>query len=199
MTDEVPASPRGPRPARLRRLKVVALVLIVAGVVVDLTTKAWMQDYLAMDPNDKTSTLRKEIVPGFFGLEGTWNPGVTFGLAKGQTEWIFAFTGLAIVGLVLWLLGTRTPSRALHVGLALVLSGAVGNLYDRWNWHEVRDFLLIHTGPITSPSWKWPNFNAADSFIVVGVGLILWEELFGRSRRERRARAAAPAPQEAAS
>jgi signal peptidase II len=197
MTDEAPAparvaEPRGPRPPRLRRLKVVALVLIVLGLAVDLVTKDWMQDLLGMDPAHPESTKRIVLIPRLVGLEGTWNTGVTFGLAQGQTEWIFAFTGLAILGLVLWLLATRTPSRALHIGLALVLAGAVGNLYDRWSWHKVRDFLLVHTGPIENPSWKWPNFNAADSFIVVGVGLILWEELFGRARRERRERAATP-------
>ncbi len=176
---------------RLRRLKAIGLAVIVLGIVLDLATKAWMQDLLRMDPSHPETTRRIVLVPGLLGLEGTWNTGVTFGLAQGQTEWIFAFTGLAILGLVLWLLATRTRSRPLHLGLALVLSGAVGNLYDRWQWHKVRDFVLIHLGPIESPTWKWPNFNAADSFIVVGVGLILWEELVGRARRERRERAAA--------
>jgi signal peptidase II len=187
MSDAAPA-PSAP-PGRLRGLKTLAVVVIVAGIAIDLATKAWMQDRLRMDPARETSD-HEVLIPGFLGLEGTWNEGVTFGLARGETEWIFLFTGLAILGLVAWLLATRTPSRSLHLGLALVLAGAVGNLYDRWNWHKVRDFLLIHTGPIENPTWKWPNFNAADSFIVVGVGLILWEELFGRARRERRARAA---------
>jgi signal peptidase II len=175
-----------------RSWKVLALCVVVLGVVLDLWSKAWMQDHLAMDPGHPDATLRKDIVPGFFGLEGTWNPGVTFGFFRGKTRMILWFTVAAIVGLFLWLWFSRVRSRTFHLGLSFVLAGAIGNLYDRWNWQKVRDFLLVYVGEIENPSWKWPNFNVADSLIVVGVGLILWEELFGRRRRERREREGTP-------
>jgi signal peptidase II len=180
-----------------RRWKVSALALLASGVVLDLASKAWMQNLLGMAPDHPDLTKRKDLIPGFFGLEGTWNTGVTFGAFQGKTEVILLFTGIAILGLLVWLLATRAPSRALHVALALVLAGAIGNLYDRWNWQKVRDFFLIYLGDIDKPTWKYPNFNVADSMIVCGVILILWEEMFGRRRRLRRAAAlpvAAAAP-----
>jgi signal peptidase II len=178
-----PAGPDpGGRPGRPRRLKVLALGLVVGGLVADLASKAWMARLLHMDPAAKGPFGRIEIVPGFFALEGTYNPGVTFGLAPGRTETILLFTLVATLLLGAWLLLTRSRSRPLHVGLGMVLAGALGNLYDRTQWGKVRDFFLAYV-----KDFHWPNFNVADSLIVVGGGLILWDELFGRRRRERRA------------
>jgi signal peptidase II len=166
-----------PVPSRPARLKVLALAVVVGGLVLDLVTKSWMQDRLGMDPGNPHTSAVIEIVPGFFRLEGTWNPGITFGLAAGRTQPILVFTVLACLGLLLAILLFRTRSVALHMALALILGGALGNLYDRWTWQKVRDFLVVYW---KDPSiWQWPAFNAADSFIVVGVILILWHELFG--------------------
>jgi signal peptidase II len=177
-----------PRPAPpSTRLKVVSLLLVVAGVVLDLGTKSWMQGLLEMDPGEPQRSRIVEIVPGFFRLEGTWNTGITFGLAAGKTEAILVFTVLACAGLLAAILFLRTRSAALHVALALILGGAIGNLHDRWTWQKVRDFLVVYW---KDPSiWQWPAFNAADSMIVVGVALILWHEIFG----SRAARAGAAA------
>jgi signal peptidase II len=165
----------------LRRLKVAGVVVLVLAAALDLGTKAWMADLLHMDPGRPREGKRIDVVPGFFALEGTFNPGVTFGLAPGQTVPILVFTLLATGALGAWLFLTRQASLPLHVGLGMVLGGALGNLWDRLQWTKVRDFLLFYVGDL-----KWPNFNLADACIVVGVGLILWDELFGRRRRERR-------------
>ena len=169
------------RPARVRRLKAVALVIVVAGIALDLWSKAYMQDLLGLAPRAQKSERIVEVIPGLFRFEGLWNPGVTFGLAQGWTESILAFTALASGGILAWLLLTRSRSRLLHVALGMILAGALGNLYDRWKWQEVRDFLLVYW---KDPSvWHWPAFNAADSMIVVGVGFILGIELFGRREK----------------
>ncbi len=166
-------------PPRSRRLKVLAILIVVVGVAADLWTKAEMQDRLGMRPDQPHASEREiHVVPGFFKLAGNWNTGVTFGMAAGWTQPILLFTCAASVGILAWLLLTRSRSRALHVALALILSGALGNLYDRWTWHKVRDFLVVYW---KDPSiWQWPAFNVADSLIVSGVILILWLELFGR-------------------
>jgi len=159
------------------RVKVGSLLLVVVGVVLDLWSKAYMMGWLGMDPDLEGSARSHTVIPGFFDFSGNWNRGVTFGLAQGWTYPILVFTVVACVGLTLWLLMTRSRSRLLHVALALILAGAVGNLPDRCTWHKVRDFVLVYW---KDPSiWQWPAFNLADSMIVVGVILILWRELFG--------------------
>jgi signal peptidase II len=62
------------------------------------------------------------------------------------------------------------------IGLALILGGAVGNLWDRLVSGKVVDFLLFYVG-----QHQWPAFNVADSAIVVGAGLLVVEILFAKS------------------
>lgn len=179
MTDAPPAP-------RSRRLKLLAILIVVLGLVADLWSKAEMQSRLGMRPDQPHMSEREiPVVPGFFKLAGNWNTGVTFGMAAGWTAPILLFTCAASLGILAWLLITRSRSRALHVALALILGGALGNLYDRWKWQQVRDFLVVYWKD--TAIWQWPAFNIADSLIVSGVILILWLELFGRRAEPARA------------
>lgn len=181
-TPSPPPAGEGVAPApRVWRLKSLALALLLVGLVADLVSKQVLQDRLNLKPGDHVGTQRVDVIPGFFALEGLWNPGVTFGIAPGKTTEILLLTSVATLALLTWLLATRNPSRLLHVGLGLIISGALGNLYDRMRWYEVRDFFLIYLGDLRNPSWTWPNFNVADSCIVVGVGLVILEALFGKA------------------
>lgn len=164
-------------------LKVTASVIIVVGVVLDLWTKSYFAALLDMDPSPGAGPFgRIEVIPGFLAWEGAYNPGVTFGLFGGHTDPILLFTILATAALLVWLIATKRRSVLLHVSLGMVLAGALGNLYDRFLWAKVRDFILVYVG-----DFEWPNFNVADSFIVVGVILILFEEIFLRPKEEARA------------
>ena len=179
MTAAAAPSPEGGR-KRLWRLKVVALIVFVVGLVTDLVTKSVFAKMLHMDPaTDGPYRAAIDVIPGFFALEGTYNKGITFGQFPGHPQIVMIFTLLAALALTAWLLATRRRSVLLHVSLGMVLAGAIGNLYDRFHWHKVRDFFLIYIGDLQNPSFKWPNFNVADSLIVVGVVLILGLELFG--------------------
>ena len=116
-----------------------------------------------------------ELTP-FFNLVMVWNTGITFGLFGHAAwgRWAFAGLALAIVAiLVSWL--SRAVYRRTAFALGLVIGGAIGNVIDRIRWGAVADFLDFHVA-----GWHWPAFNLADSAIVVGVGLLLLEALFGR-------------------
>jgi signal peptidase II len=170
--------------AGVRKLKIICAVLLLCVVALDLWSKGWMQDHLGMVPGQRKSARVVEVISGFLAWEGTWNPGVTFGLAPYQTNLILGLTGIATLLLLIWFLGTRSRGKALHVGLALILAGAVGNFYDRWTFGEVRDFVLVYTGTLEERSFEWPNFNVADSGIVCGVVLVMWDALFGYSAKQ---------------
>ncbi len=109
-----------------------------------------------------------------------YNTGAAFSFlsdAGGWQRWLF--TGLAVavsVGLVIWL--ARLPARQPWVAaaLALILGGAVGNVIDRIRLGHVIDFIQVYYG-----GWYFPAFNAADSAITLGVGLLLFDGLFRRS------------------
>ena len=72
----------------------------------------------------------------------------------------------------------RGGSRILCAGLALILGGALGNLWDRIVLGKVVDFLLFHYG-----AWSWPAFNVADSAITVGAALLIIDS-FTQKRAE---------------
>jgi len=118
------------------------------------------------------------IVPRFFYLTHVQNRGAAFGLfADSPAEWkvalliAFSVIALVIVSTLLWRSSHTMTSTG--VGLALILGGALGNLWDRLLHGRVVDFLLFYLG-----SYQWPAFNVADSAIVVGAGLLLFEILF---------------------
>ena len=114
-----------------------------------------------------------KVIPGFFDIVYSRNRGVAFGIFNDSAfQWRTALlVGASLVAAVVvgWIL--RRPERldrCTFWGLALVLGGALGNVYDRIVAGQVTDFLLFYVG-----DYQWPAFNAADSAIVVGSGLLL--------------------------
>jgi signal peptidase II len=125
------------------------------------------------------------VIPGVFNIVHTENRGAVFGiLAESAIEWrAFVLVGLSLVvtGFVAAMLWQATAPAShggwtLRTALALVLGGAVGNLYDRLSKGSVTDFLQVFIG-----SFEWPSFNIADSAISVGACLMLVDLL--RRRR----------------
>ncbi|HEX5093876.1 MAG TPA: signal peptidase II, partial [Burkholderiales bacterium] len=102
-----------------------------------------------------------------------YNRGAAFSFLASAPGWQTAFfSGIALVAsaVVSWML-LRAPQRRLQAsGLALILGGALGNLWDRLRWGAVADFLDFHAF-----GWHWPAFNAADSAITVGAALLIAE------------------------
>ena len=124
---------------------------------------------------------RRELISGFFYLTHLENRGAAFSLfADSPSEWkiallvLFSIVALVIVSALLW--RSSHTMTTTGVGLALILGGALGNLWDRLFSGRVVDFLLFYIG-----SYQWPAFNVADSAIVVGAGLLAIEILFVKS------------------
>ena len=120
-------------------------------------------------------------VTSFFDLVRYHNEGSAFGFlndAGGWQKWFF--NGISIVAsvVIIYLLKKHTDEKLFCAGLALVLGGAIGNLYDRITLGYVVDFLNFHLN-----NHYWPAFNVADSAICVGVGLLLLDS-FKASKTE---------------
>ena len=145
------------------------LVVSVAVIAADLATKAWVSRALGYgDVVEITS---------FFNLVLTHNTGAAFSFLAGAGGWQrWFFSVLAIVISVALVVMLRRPqrNRVVPLALALVLGGALGNLWDRLVLGHVVDFLQLHAG-----GYYWPAFNVADSAISVGVVLIVWDGLRG--------------------
>ena len=85
---------------------------------------------------------------------------------------------LAIVAFVLYLWRRTAKDRWLaHLGYALIIAGAIGNLVDRFTYGHVIDYILFHT-----ETWSFAVFNLADSFITVGAGCVILDEMLPKPK-----------------
>lgn len=159
------------------------LVIAIAVIVLDLTTKSWAAQTLAGQPPTV-------LVPGVLSLQLQVNPGVAFGLGSdGPDRTGPVLLGLALLAYLVWLGWRPRPRGPLrHAGLGLMLGGTAANLYDR-AFGEVEPHGLWGAGPrpgvvdfIVVEPWPdrvWPAFNLADAALVVGAGLLvlaLWRD-----------------------
>lgn len=146
-------------------------------IVLDVVTKRWALDVLSLGSQD--------LFGGLVPLTLAFNKGAAFGLRLGEdSRWFFVPVTIVALGL-LWVLFRQAHEKDYLriVSLSLVVSGAVGNLYDRLRWSRgVVDFI----GPVDLGFAHFPIFNVADMSIscgAVALAVSFWQE----ERRERRA------------
>lgn len=165
----------------------VFLGLAAAGCGLDLLTKHWFFDRYYGQPLAPHEA-HWWLWDGVLGIQTSTNQGALFGIGQGGS-WFFAgLSVLACVGILIWLFGFGAARDwGLTVPLGLITGGILGNLYDRLGlWHGsdaaaydrfgVRDW--IHFRWEGMPGFDpWPNFNLADSWLVVGAA-ILFVHLF---------------------
>jgi signal peptidase II len=158
------------------------LLIALAVIVADRLTKLAIQGSLNFFDNIP-------VIPGWLRIIHTENPGAAFGVLADGNPWLRSGILIGVSGLVLILVVSALFGRkssftglAARFALALILGGAVGNLFDRVVHGTVTDFIEVYHG-----SWSFPAFNVADSAITVGAILLLIDLL----RPHRR-----PLPQE---
>jgi signal peptidase II len=131
------------------------------------------------------------VLDDFFRLTLVLNPGGVFGSRLGSQNF-YTFISIIAIGVILWFfVKTRGTGNTLRIGFCLVLGGAVGNLIDRFRFGEVVDFLdfdffNINLFPkknsfLKFPGFsidRWPVFNLADSFVLIGMILVIIHLLF---------------------
>ncbi len=146
-----------------------ALFLSAVIIVLDQVTKYWVQQHFQL----------YEFLPitSFFNLTLAYNTGAAFSFladAGGWQRWFLAVVAAGMsVFLIVWLRQLRQGQTWQAVALALVLGGAIGNLWDRLAYGYVIDFLDFYWG-----SYHWPAFNVADSAITVGAIMLMIDLLF---------------------
>lgn len=117
----------------------------------------------------------------YFDLVRYHNKGAAFSFLANAGGWqqiFFSVIALVASVVIVYLLRKHKAEKLFCFALALILGGALGNLYDRLTLGYVVDFLYFHY-----QQYAWPAFNVADSAITVGVGLLLWDSV-RKSRQE---------------
>jgi signal peptidase II len=113
-----------------------------------------------------------KVIPGFFDIVRSENPGVAFGIFSDSTsQWrtlalvLLSLAAVIAVGILLW--RPERLDRFSRWGFSLIMGGAAGNVVDRMLYGRVTDFLLFYIR-----DYQWPAFNVADSAIVIGSVLL---------------------------
>jgi signal peptidase II len=167
MTEQTPE-----RPALFSR-PLPILIFIAVAVLLDQIVKIAVDHYLPL----------QEAVPlvPMLALYRTYNLGVAFSMLSGMDGWFIVGMRLVIVAFVLWLWHRTAKDRRLaHLGYALIIAGAIGNLIDRFAYGHVIDYILFHT-----ESWSFAVFNLADSFITIGAACVVLDELLVPKKADR--------------
>lgn len=190
------------------RAWLLLFTIIAAGLAADLISKQlafqhvhdWPvvldRETLLQNPGvDPTiNTRRVLLLPGnLIGFRLALNRGAVLGVASNHRWFFLVFTVAAFLGGI-YVFSTKTRAKhwTAHVGIGLLLAGALGNFYDRLALGAVRDFIQILPGRSLPKGWTWPGgnpewtpwvFNIADVLLVVGVAILM---LHIRKRRTAR-------------
>jgi signal peptidase II len=160
------------QPSRLPWL----LLISVAVIALDRWTKSWITHHIELGN-------AIPVIPKVFRITHVLNDGAAFSLfsdsaSPEHVRWaLIAFSTAAALAVLIVLIKMGRQFTLTTVALALVLGGAVGNDYDRIRFASVVDFLEVHI-----IQYHWPDFNVADSAIVVGACLLVLDALLPRKQ-----------------
>ena len=174
----------------ITRLGWLAYGLGLVTVVVDHVSKSAMLGLFARTCSGfapHPDSFCRIVTGGPVNLTMVWNQGMSFGLGRShphEARWVFAAFAVAVAGLLAWW-ASRTDRRLFAAASGFLIGGALGNVFDRFRYGAVVDF--IDVSPIFGRLFPWV-FNVADSAITVGAALLLAEAFLPglRSRLDSR-------------
>ena len=127
------------------------------------------------------------IIPSFFNIYYTRNPGGAFGLFGASSEFVrfilFLFFPIVCV-FIIFLMLRSTYNKLEVVALGFILGGAFGNYMDRLRFGSVIDFIDWYI-IVGDREWHWPTFNMADSFIVTGIFILIFCQILESIKAKR--------------
>ena len=142
----------------MSKTKKKLLILIPLFIFLDQLSKKWMLN------NIFDSQIIIEINK-YLNFVPVWNKGISFGILSNIVNinlFMIIITSIILLFLILWFV--KTSNKNLAIPLTFIISGAIGNLLDRFNHKAVVDFIDIHIN-----NFHWPVFNFADSYITIGA------------------------------
>lgn len=152
------------------------LWLAFFALVLDFATKQAAEHFLVF--------AQPVYVMPIFDLTLLYNKGAAFSFLANESGWQRWFFTIIAVGvstaLTIWLMTLKASEKWLSISLALVIGGAIGNLYDRLAYGHVVDFIHLHWG-----EHYFPAFNIADSAISIGAAMLIIDSLFFQEKSDK--------------
>lgn len=142
-------------------------ILAVVVIILDQATKSWVR--ASVGPSDVIV-----VIPNFFNIIHRGNTGAAFSFFHQHPEYLAIFAFLVACALLTWSWLMKPEERPLRWPLSMVFGGAVGNLIDRFRIGHVTDMIDWHW----KDAYHFATFNIADSAICVGMGILIFLNLF---------------------
>lgn len=149
------------------------MVILIIGftLILDQVSKIWVASTAAVQ--------NLEVIPNFFYITYAKNTGMAWSMLSGHQAF-FCLAATVAIGVMLWYLIYKSPSKLTRISLALMISGAAGNLIDRLFLGFVRDFLNFYIF-----GYDFPIFNVADSCLTIGVIILIIASFVEEKKNEQ--------------
>ena len=138
------------------------IFIIVLGITLDRISKIWALKILKENAD-------VVVIKNYFSFSYLENRGAAFGIFQNKGIYLSVITLFIVCAVIFYLVKFRPQSKLLRISLALIIGGAIGNLYDRIVYKYVVDFVLWHFKDV----YYYPTFNVADMLVVVGTILLV--------------------------
>lgn len=154
---------------RLRRAGFLVLAAVTAAL--DLWSKRlWAYPKGPANFDGALEPTNLPVLENWLYVQTKWNKGGAWSVEL-PSSFLLAGTVVAVPLIAAWIFWPRRASAWDTAAKSLVLGGAVGNLYDRWTWDHVRDWIDVCFGD--TQGWHYPTFNVADVALVLGIAILL--------------------------
>ena len=156
------------------RYFITKFIAVFVIFTLDQASKYYVLDYF------KAAGKKVEYVCEYLNIVLIWNQGISFGFFNKlpYSNQIFLLISVLIV-IILCLMLIKSDKKNHSISYILIISGALGNIFDRIERGAVVDFIEVHYH-----NYFFPVFNIADSVITIGVLVLLFEMIFLENKRE---------------
>lgn len=192
------SNPNQPTTAKSKKAVVFFICLALGLLIADLVIKHYAFIHVAGTPVDVVGAVdgsspipphdRITVISNVLALKLTLNQGAVFGIGQGKQLLFIVFTVIAVGVIGYMYYASPRKDYVFHVVLAMILAGAIGNLYDRIAFNAVRDMFWLFPDVHLPFGWRWPGtrstelypwiFNAADVYLVFGIGIMMIRIIF---------------------
>ncbi len=156
---------------KVKKFDILSFIIIIFTFALDRFSKVYVINLIEKNQSEI-------FINDYLNITLNWNRGIAFGLLSFNATTIYHLISILILTIIIYLIYLMVKSDLLgKILFALIIGGAAGNLFDRFTYFAVPDFIDFHV-----ESFHWFTFNFADIFISIGIILMIINEFFMRKK-----------------
>ena len=152
---------------KVKKFDIFSFIIIILTFGLDRLSKVYVINLIEKNQNEL-------FINDYLNITLNWNRGIAFGLLSFNATTVYHLISILILTIIIYLIYLMVKSDSSgKILFALIIGGAVGNLFDRFTYFAVPDFIDFHIN-----NYHWFTFNVADIFISIGIFLMVIKEFF---------------------